>query len=131
MKILRALAIATLVFLGVTSVIGGVQLIADSSGRMLQMPLSLLDHSPFSSFLIPGIILLTANGLLSIAVLALVLRKASRYGWWIALQGCVIGGWISIQVLLIRQLIWAHYVYWATALILILCGWLLRNATSS
>ncbi len=94
---------------------------------MLRMPLSLLEHSPFSSFLIPGILLLAANSLLSLFALALVLRRTTRYGWWIAAQGCVIGGWITVQVLMIRTVIWMHYVYWAIALILIVCGWLLRN----
>jgi hypothetical protein len=57
----------------------------------------------------------------------MVLRRSSHYGLWIALQGCVIGGWITVQVLIIRVVIWAHYFYWAVALILILCGWRLRH----
>jgi hypothetical protein len=60
-------------------------------------------------------------------VLALVMRKASRYGWWVEVQGCVLAGWITVQILMIREVIWAHYVYLAVALVLILCGWLLKR----
>lgn len=126
-KWLRAVSIATLIFLGITALIGSVPLIIDPSGRLLMMPLSLLEHSPFTSFLVPGIILLTANGLLSFTVLVFVLRKIDRYSWWIVLEGCVLAGWIITQVLMIRVVIWAHYVYWITALILIGCGLMLRN----
>jgi hypothetical protein len=127
MKSVRAIAIAALIFLGVTSLIGAVPLILAPSGVMLRMPLSLLEHSPFTNFLIPGIILLTANGLLSFVVLALLLRRSALYAWWVVLQGCVLAGWITIEVAMIRAAIWAHYVYWAVALVMILCGWLLRN----
>jgi hypothetical protein len=127
MKLVRVTAIAMLVFLGVTALIGAAPLIIDPSGAMLRMPLSLLVHSPFSNFLIPGMILLVTGGLLSFLVLALVLLKVRRYGWWVALQGYVLFGWISIEVVMIHAIVWAHYVYWAVALVMIRCGWLLRN----
>ena len=127
MNAARAAAIAALFFVSATALVGSVPLIIDPSGRLLMMRLSLLEHSPFTSFLVPGIILLTANGLLSFTVLVLVLRKIDHYCWWIVLQGCVMAGWITIQVLMIRAVIWAHYVYWITALVLIGCGLMLRN----
>lgn len=127
MKAIRAIAIASLIFLGMTSLAGAVPLIVDPSGKLLSMPLSLLEHSPFRSFLIPGIILLIANCLLSFLVLRLMLRRISHYWRWILLQGCVLAGWILVQIVMIRTMIWAHHVYLALAAILILCGWLLRN----
>jgi hypothetical protein len=131
MKLVRVAAIAALIFLGITSLVGAVPLIVDPSGKMLSMPLSLLEHSPFGSYLVPGMILLTANCLLSFAVLTLVLLNASHYGRWIVLQGCVLAGWITVQIAMIRTVIWAHYVYLAVAGVLILCGWLLRRTTIS
>jgi hypothetical protein len=94
----------------------------DPSGRMLQMPLSLLEHSPFRNFLIPGIILLVANGLLSFVVLVLALKRRAGYGNWVALQGCVLCGWITVEVILLRTAVWPHYVYWGVALLLFACG---------
>jgi len=127
MKLVRIVAITTLGFLGVTSLIGAIPLIIDPTGIMLSMPLSMLEHSPFKSFLIPGLILLIANGLLSFWVLALVLRKTSQYPSWVALQGCILAGWITVEVVMIRAVVWAHYVYWAVAFILIACGWFLKK----
>jgi hypothetical protein len=127
MKPIRMVAIATLVFLGIGALIGAIPLIIDPSGAILRMLLSLLEHSPFTDYLFPGIILLVAVGLLSMVVLVMLLRRSRRYGWWIALQGFVLLGWITIEVVMIRMLAWAHYLYWAVAAVLIVCGWLLRN----
>ncbi len=127
MNEIRIVAIVTLAFLGITACMGAIPLILDPSGKLLMMPLRLLEHSPFRSYLIPGLILLAGNGLLSALVLMLALRRTNGYGWWIVLQGCVITGWIAVQVLMIRVVIWAHFVYLAIGLVLVLCGWLLRN----
>jgi hypothetical protein len=124
---LRMVAIVTLILLGISALIGAIPLIIDPSGAMLRMPLSLLEHSPFSDYLIPGIILLVADGLLSFLVLISVLRRVPRCGWWVVLQGCVLFGWITIEVVMIRAVFWAHYVYWAVALVMVWCGWLLKD----
>jgi hypothetical protein len=60
------------------------------------------------------------------AVFALVLVRARGYGWWVAFQGCVLFGWITIEVILLRTVVWLHYVYWGLALILIALGRALR-----
>jgi hypothetical protein len=91
------------------------------------MPLSVLQHSPFHSFLIPGILLLSANGLLAFAVLWLVITRKGRNGLWIALQGCVLLGWLTVQCWMLREVIWWHYLYGSVALALIVCGVALRN----
>jgi hypothetical protein len=122
MKIARAIAMWTLGFLGVTSIVGGVPLILFPRGDLLHMPLSLLAHSPFHSFLIPGIILLLANGVSSFVALYQLVRRSNGYGWWVAFQGCVISGWIVIEVILIRAVAWPHFFYLAIGLILIAAG---------
>jgi hypothetical protein len=118
----RAIAIGALAFLMVTAVVGAVPLILHPQGDQLHIPLSLLEHSPFRSFLIPGIILLLANGLLSFFVLYLTLRRKSGYGWWVAFQGCVLSGWIIAEVIMFRAVAWLHCLYFAVGLILIASG---------
>ncbi len=120
-------ALITLGFLGVTAMMGGIPLILDPSGGILHMPLGLLEHSPFHDFLIPGIILLVGNGLLSFVIFVLALRRVARYGELVAFEGCVITGWITVEVILIRGVGWPHIVYWATGLVLIVCGVMLRR----
>ena len=102
MKMVRVLALITLGFLGVTSLMGGIPMILDPSGGMLHMPLSLLAHSPFHSFLIPGIVLSTANGALSVVVFVTAVRRVTGYGNFVALQGFAIAGWITVEVVLLR-----------------------------
>ena len=66
MKETRIVAIVALMFLGVSGVIGAIPLIVNPGGEPWSMPQSLLQYSPFRSYLVPGIILLVANGLLSV-----------------------------------------------------------------
>ena len=92
------------------------------------MPLTLLDHSPFHSYLIPGIVLLAANGVLSLAVLWLVLMRNSYHGLWIVLQGAVLLVWLVIECWMLRTVVWLHWFYAALALVLIFAGSVLRRA---
>ena len=55
------------------------------------------------------------------------LLRTRGYGWWVGFQGCVLFGWITIEVILLREVVWLHYVYWGLALILIAAGWALRR----
>jgi hypothetical protein len=125
MKSVRMVALVGLAFLALTAIWGAALLVGDPSGSPMQIPASVLKHSPFHSFLVPGILLLISSGLLGIAVFAIVLARAPGYGWWVAFQGCVLFGWITIEVILLRTVVWLHYVYWGLALILIATGWAL------
>ena len=127
MKILRILSLITLGFLGVTSISGSIPMILDPSGSMLHMPLSLLEHSPFHSYLMPGIILLVTNGLVAIVVFLAAMRRVESYGNLIATQGVVIAGWITVQVFFLRTVVWPHYVYLGVGLVLIVSGLALRR----
>ena len=91
------------------------------------MPHRFLDHSPFQSFLIPGIILLLANGVLPLLIMFAAMRRSPGYGWWVAFQGCVLIGWISVEVVMLRVVDWPHYLYWAVGLMLIVSGLVLRR----
>ena len=127
MKAARFTAISLLAFLGITSIIGAVPMLLDPHGQPMQLPQSLLEHSPFDSFLIPGLILLGMNGLLSLAVLVLTLRRRRGYGLWTAAQGCILFGWLTVECVMLRMVGWPHYVYGAVALGLVVSGLTLRS----
>ena len=122
MKLVRSISIWTLGFLGITAIVGAIPLILNPMGDRSHIPLSLLDHSPFHSFLIPGIILLLANGALSFVALYQLLKRRNGYSWWVAFQGCVISGWIVVEVIMLRAVVWLHILYLAVGLILIATG---------
>ncbi len=130
MKIARMIAIICLAFLALTATLGAVLLIRDPSGSPMQISQRVLEHTPFHSFLIPGILLLVSQGLLCGVILSIAIFSQRGYGWWIGFQGCMLFGWITIEVILVREVVWLHYIYWVLGLVLIACGWALwRNET--
>jgi hypothetical protein len=81
MKFARISAIVLLAFLGLSGIAGGAPMIVSSIWKTRGfMPLSLLQHSPFHSYLIPGIILLVANGLLALWILRIVIQQGPAMG---------------------------------------------------
>lgn len=78
-------------------------LIADPTGGTMQMPLSLLEHSPFRSYLIPGIVLLLVNGFLSMVTIIVLLRRHPWAAWLVMVQGTLLSGWILVQLVMLRM----------------------------
>jgi hypothetical protein len=126
-KLARWLAIIALALLGISSVVGAIPMIVDPDGTPWRMPQSLLDSSPFDSFLIPGIMLFIANGVLSLASLIGVVRKDPGYGGWVILQGGVLALWLAVEVAMIRHILDVHYLYGGLAVIMIVSGILLKR----
>jgi hypothetical protein len=126
--IAKITALLLLIVNGTGALYGGLHMIADPSGAGLQMPLSFLEHSPFQSYLIPGIILLIVNGILSFVAIAATILKARNYAWFIIMQGVILTGWITVQVILLR-LFYApmHATFLAVGVLLIACGLYLRD----
>jgi len=129
MRLLRAVAIFALWFLAISATVGAVPMLTQPQGEPWQMPQSLLAHSPFHSFLVPGLLLLVSNGLVSVYVLFLAFRRTRGYALWIAAQGCILLGWLIVECILIRLVIWPHYMYGAVALVLIASGLGLNRAS--
>jgi len=127
MKYMRVVAIVLLVFVGLTALMGSVPMILYPSGDSTLLSLSMLSGSPFHSFLIPGILLFTANGLLAFTIVWLVSRRAAHSGRWTALQGCVLLAWIVAQCCLLHTVVSLHYFYSGIASVLISCGLIMNR----
>jgi hypothetical protein len=126
---LRITAITLLLINSIGALWGGAGLIYDPSGEFMQMPLDFLTHSPFNSYLIPGIILFTVNGLMCLAAAILTIRKWSYHPQLIILQGALLAGWLSVQIIMI-QVFYAplHLPFYLIALALIVSGSVLLRA---
>lgn len=114
--------------LGAGALFGGGSLIIDPSGTLIQLPASLLEHTPLDSFLVPGIILFTVLGILPLMIaFGLVTKKkwqaADRlklfrdrhWSWNLSLYtGFVLIGWITIQMYLVHGVALLHvtYIFW-------------------
>lgn len=73
---LRILALFLLLFLGFGAIYGALMLISDPSGGKIEWSLELLHGTPFSTFLIPGIVLLLTIGLFPVYIAVItILRK--------------------------------------------------------
>src|SRR6266542_1617354 len=59
---MRTLLFILIAFVAVTATVSGILLMANPDGRTFNMPLTLLNGTPFKSFLIPGMILTIAVG---------------------------------------------------------------------
>ncbi len=92
------------------------------------MPLEMLKYSPFSDFLIPGILLLLVNGLGSIAGSVLSFRLNRYAGLTAFALGSFLVAWIIIQVYWIHDFHWLHALYFSLGIIELILGYLLRNA---
>lgn len=113
--VLLKILIFLVIFQSVSGLTGGIGLTFSPSGESIQMPISLLDKTPFNNFLIPGLFLLTVLGVLP-AVLGYALIAEPKwklpdklniynnfhYLWSFSLYlGLILVSWIIIQVYLI------------------------------
>lgn len=74
--IARNILIALLLFLGLGAIGGGAFLIISPSGKLIGgLPLSILEHSPFTDFLIPGVILFLILGIAPCLISLALIRK--------------------------------------------------------
>ena len=96
-------ALVLLLFNGIGAIYGGYLFIAAPDGSLMHMPLSFLEHSPFTSFLIPGIILIIFNGVFSLVTSVCLLLRTKRYSLMIILQGVILLIWITVQIAMIRN----------------------------
>jgi len=90
-----------MLFQGLSGLFGGIALVIDPSGELLQMPLSMLAGSPFNTFLIPGIILLIILGIFPM-VIFYGLWKRTNWAWSGALMVSVaLIIWIGVEIWMI------------------------------
>ena len=117
MKGVRSTAMILLAFLGVGAVVGSIPMIIwPMQTQWNLLPVNVLQYSPFHSFLLPGIILLVANGILAFWALWCVIARRSQHELWTAFQGCVSLGWLLVECGMIRAIGWPHYLYGVIAL---------------
>ncbi|WP_445492853.1 hypothetical protein [Niallia sp. 03133] len=120
--------------LGIGGIYGGISLIIKPNGDLLHLPLSLLSQSPFSNFIIPGIILLTLFGIspiiiscalffkwngTSISILSIFSDK--HWSWNFSLYiGFALIIWINIQVYLMKSFSNIQLIYFFLGIVILL-----------
>ena len=126
-KSLRILSVTLLLINGLSALAGGFGLIADPSGASLGWSTEMLDPSPFENFLIPGIFLFVGNGLTSICIAVMTVKRMSHYAMFILFQGVFLCSWIVIQMVMLQFYHYLHLTCGILGMLLIVAGWNLVN----
>ena len=114
-------------FIGLGALGGGFMLVRDPSGSALELPMSLLEGSPFPDFLIPGLFLLAVNGVGSMIGAGLSFARR-RYAQEIAIVlGAILVAWIVIQVVIICSVHWLHVLYFILGVVELGIGLYIRR----
>ncbi|MBN8215738.1 MAG: hypothetical protein J0L75_03810 [Spirochaetes bacterium] len=112
-------------FISLGALITGAGMILSPNGSLLGFPLEMLRGSPFKTFLLPGVILFTVNGLGQAAVAWLTLRRHALSGTAMQVAGLSLAIWIFVQVSMIGGGHWLQNAYFVFALLEIISGWVL------
>ncbi len=113
------------VFIGLGGISGGFGLVTDPSGANLGFHVDLLSKSPFSDYLIPGLILLVVIGIGSLTGGVLSILRYRYAGEIAALLGIFLVIWISAQVWWIGLTIWLQPLFFCFGMVELALGWLM------
>ena len=111
----RTILLFLLLFQALSGLIGGLGLILNPGGDVIQIPLSLLGSSPFDNYLIPGLILFLLLGVYPFIVFYALIKKPEWklfsviniykdrfWGWTGSLYtGIILILWIDFEILFI------------------------------
>ena len=120
----RIIVLALLLINGITATYGGFSLMAFPDGSDLGLPLYLLSKTPFSSYFIPGLLLLATNGLSSLFIGWLFISSKSNTYWLIKVQGLLLVSYIGVQVLMIDVVVPLHIICGGAGLLMIVLGYM-------
>ena len=99
--------------------------IIDPSGHGMGMSVSYIKDSPFTSYLIPGIVLLIVNGFLNFIAAYFVVKKKVFAPFWVITQGILLSVWIVIQVIMVKDISVLHIIMFTIGIVLTISGFLL------
>lgn len=124
-KSLSTTGIVLLIITSINALAAGFSMMVEPTGNDLGMTVdTVLQYSPFTSFLIPGITLFTMLGVLSVITIYSYYRKWKNYDLLLLAQGFIISGWIMIQVIFLREFNWMHFIIGSIGLYTIFWGYL-------
>ncbi len=134
---------ACLLVLALGALPAGWLLFTRPDGSGMGMPLSMLAHSPFSSFAVPGLILFLLFGVGSLVTLYGLIARP-RWAWteplmrglhmhWSLAAAVIIGLgqmiWIVVQIAMLRGVSWLHPLFFLMGLAIVGLAYLDQRTT--
>ena len=124
---MKTLLVIMISFIAIIAALSGIMMVTRPDGTLLNIPLILLVKTPFSDFLIPGLLLaIIVGGTNLIATYKNLIHSPARYDWAMA-GGIIICGWILIQMILIQTVHWLHILYLGIGFLTILLAFQLKG----
>lgn len=116
-------------FIGLGALSGGVLALSTNAHASFGIDSSLLVHSPFTTFLIPGLFLLFVLGFGNL-FLAFYGVKSASFPYTSCLMGMILIAWIIIQCLFLASIAFLHVLFFALGFIQFIGGWRLAKKES-
>ena len=127
MPTLRRTVVGLHLFNAVSAVGGGIALVAGGLG----VPTTLLRHTPFESFVVPGIFLAVVIGGTALLGATALLTHRRRAPATSTAAGAVMVGWIAGETLLVEGFSWLQGLYLLTGAIAVVASIRLSQADRS
>jgi hypothetical protein len=102
-------------FAALSAIGGGIGLVATNG---LGIPLAYLRSTPFTSYVVPGVILGVVVGGSALAATLLLLRHQQGANLMAFGAGAIMAGWIVVEILLLGKLSWLQWFYLAVGVAL-------------
>jgi len=110
------------IFIGITAVLGGFGLVSDPTGDKMHIPLELLKSSPFTDYLIPGLVLLIINGTGNVLAGTLAFFRIRYAGNLAFFFGIFLTLYIAIEVWFIGLVNFSQPLYFILGLVELILG---------
>ena len=100
-------------FLGIGALLGGGALVLAPDGHLLSMPTSMLAGTPFTDYLVPGVVLFGVIGGGALVSAAMTFLRMPAAPLAAIAIGVVLVGWIAVEMVMLvswGSLAWSFYL---------------------
>ncbi len=124
---MKMLLFLLLCFVGLTAAVSGIIMISRPDGSLLELPLLLLQGTPFKNYLVPGIVLaITVGGVNLFGAAYLVMRLPKQYNISMT-GGAIVVVYVIMQYFFIQAFSWLQLVYIVAGVLIILIAYQLKG----
>lgn len=124
---MRNLLLSMLTAVSITALCFGLLLVYEPDGSIVGLSASVLEHSPFQSFFLPGLILAVAVGGPSFVALLLFGDRNPQSFRLARVTGWMLLGWVVGQMLLTQYYHWLQLLYLILGLLIVLLSFQLMG----
>ena len=124
---MKYILFALISFIAITALVTGVVMITHPEGEVLGLSSSILESTPFHSFLLPGLYLALVVGGSSLIAVVLNLVNHPRAFTWTVVAGVLLTSWMIVQLIFIPYYRWVYVFYLFCGILMILVAYQLMG----